>query len=153
MRSWNFVISRSSSIAGQAKAGGSPTVIDFAGVARPPCLAQPRHCSQSGRRRRGMRIYIPRDPASANAQSHCSQAFLRDAAVRSGPSARLTTQTTSAVLARTIERSTTPAKRNLLKCPRASLTSGSSYIEPGATNTENRRGAAAPGNGFIVISW
>ncbi|MGB8964955.1 MAG: glycine-rich protein [Candidatus Cybelea sp.] len=30
---------------------------------------------------------------------------------------------------------------------------GSSYIEPGATNTKNQRGAAAPGNGLIVISW
>jgi hypothetical protein len=30
---------------------------------------------------------------------------------------------------------------------------GSSYIEPGATNTMNQRGAAAPGNGLIVISW
>jgi hypothetical protein len=30
---------------------------------------------------------------------------------------------------------------------------GSSYLEPGATNTKNQRGAAAPGNGLIVISW
>ncbi|MBV9718342.1 MAG: hypothetical protein JOZ77_03425 [Candidatus Eremiobacteraeota bacterium] len=30
---------------------------------------------------------------------------------------------------------------------------GSSYIEPGATNTKNQRGAAAPGDGLIVISW
>lgn len=30
---------------------------------------------------------------------------------------------------------------------------GSSYIEPGATNIKNQQGAAAPGNGLIVISW
>jgi len=30
---------------------------------------------------------------------------------------------------------------------------GSSYIEPGATDTKNQRGAVAPGNGLIVISW
>ena len=30
---------------------------------------------------------------------------------------------------------------------------GSSYIEPGAANTKNRRGATAPGNGLFVVSW
>jgi hypothetical protein len=30
---------------------------------------------------------------------------------------------------------------------------GSSYIEPGATNVKDQKGAAPPGNGQIVISW
>lgn len=30
---------------------------------------------------------------------------------------------------------------------------GSSYVEPGATNITNQKGAALPGNGKVVISW
>jgi hypothetical protein len=30
---------------------------------------------------------------------------------------------------------------------------GSSYVEPGATNVKDAKGAASPGNGLIVISW
>jgi hypothetical protein len=30
---------------------------------------------------------------------------------------------------------------------------GSAYVEPGATNVKDNKGAAPPGNGEVVISW
>jgi hypothetical protein len=38
-------------------------------------------------------------------------------------------------------------------CPGGGGGGGSSYVEPGATNVKDKKGAAPPGNGQIVISW
>jgi hypothetical protein len=38
-------------------------------------------------------------------------------------------------------------------CPGGGGGGGSSYVKPGASNVKDQKGAAAPGNGQVVISW
>jgi hypothetical protein len=38
-------------------------------------------------------------------------------------------------------------------CPGGGAGGGSSYVEPGARSVKNRKGAAPPGSGQVVISW